>query len=263
MPGTMPRLTDTDRERFRHLHKLGLELRTFFDVGASIGRWSSRVSQDFPRGAFNLFEPLIDHSAEYRRKMETTLARHPSFRLHKVALGAECKKASMYLYPENLVGSTALPLGATPPEARRVEVDMLTIDYVVEEFQLSIPQVIKMDTQGCELNILQGAMKTLPRVDVLLLECWLTRAYGPTTPLFLEVAHWLRQFDFHLWDLGNAWRDGAGVLVAQDCLFMNARSKVSRLANELAPEPERVMANSRSSQELLLQRMKNLLPWRA
>src|SRR5215472_12390576 len=193
MPHKVTRLTDTDRERFRQLRKLGLDLRHFFDVGASIGRWSSRVSQDFPHSAFDLFEPLIDHSAEYSQKMETTLSRHPNFRLHKVALGPECKTACMYLYPENLVGSTALPLDATPPDARRVEVDMLTIDYVVEEFQIPVPQVIKMDTQGCELGILQGATKSLSQVEILLLECWLSRAYGPSTPLLMEVADWLRQ----------------------------------------------------------------------
>lgn len=258
----MPRLTDTDRERFRLLRKLGLDIRSFFDVGASIGRWSSRVSQDFPEATFNLFEPLIDHAPEYRQKMATTLGRHSRFRLHKVALGAECRKTAMFLYPQNLVGSTALPLGATPPEAQRVEVDMLTIDYVVDEFRLPIPQVIKMDTQGCELNILQGATKTLPQVDVLLLECWLTRAYGPTTPLLLEVADWLRRFDFHIWDLGNAWRDGSGMLVAQDCLFLNARCSVSRLRDELIPEPQPVLQSRPRSQELLLQRMKSLLPWR-
>jgi len=254
----MPRLTDTDRERFRHLQKLGLELAHFFDVGASIGRWSSRVSQDFPHGTFNLFEPLIDHSSEYRRKMATTLSRHPTFRLHKVALGAECKRTSMYLYPENLVGSTALPLEFTPADARKVDVDMLTIDYVVEEFRLPVPQVIKMDTQGCELSILQGAAKSLPGVQVLLLECWLTRAYGASTPLLLEVAEWLRKFDFHLWDLGNAWRDSAGVLVAQDCLFLNARSKVSRLQDELHPKPQQAPDRSRMAQDLLLSRVKNL-----
>jgi FkbM family methyltransferase len=252
----MPRLTDTDRERFRHLQKLGLDLRHFFDVGASIGRWSSRMSQDFPHAEFHLFEPLIDHSPDYRVKMQTTLTRHPEFRLHKVALGAECKRTNMYLYPDNLVGSTALPLGSTPPDARVVQIDMVTIDYVIEEFQLAIPQVIKMDTQGCELSILQGGIKTLPRVDVLLLECWLTRAYGPTTPLLLEVAQWLRQFDFHLWDLGNAWRDSSGVLVAQDCLFLNAACKVSRLQAEPGVQAAK---GAPSAQEMLLRRMRNLL----
>jgi FkbM family methyltransferase len=221
------------------------------------------MSQDFPHATFNLFEPLIDHSVEYGKKMATTLSRHPAFRLHKVALGAECKKSWMYLYPENLVGSTALPLGVTPAGARRVEIDMLTIDYVVEEFRIPIPQVIKMDTQGCELNILQGATKSLPRVEVLLLECWLSRAYGETTPLLLEVADWLRKLDFHLWDLGNAWRDPAGVLVAQDCLFLNARSKVSRLANELPLEPQAERERSRNAPDLLLNRVKNLWSRRA
>ena len=254
----MPRLTDTDRERFRHLRKLGLDLVHFFDVGAAIGRWSSRVSRDFPHAAFNLFEPLIDHAPSYRLKMDSTLARHPNFRLHKVALGAECKRTWMYLYPDNLVGSTALPLVSTPPDARRVEVDMLTLDYVVEEFQLPIPQVIKMDTQGCELSILEGATNTLPKVEVLLLECWLTRAYGESTPLLFEVADWLRQFNFHLWDLGNAWRDSDGVLVAQDCLFLNAHSKVSRLRGEIQQQIQSASPPA-PAQDLLLSRMKSFL----
>src|ERR1700681_2040637 len=104
----MPRLTDTDRERFRHLNKLGLELVHFFDIGASIGRWSSRVSQDFPHATFNLFEPLVDHCDWYRQQMDTTLERHPQFRLHKIALGSECKRTWMYVYPDYL-SSTALP----------------------------------------------------------------------------------------------------------------------------------------------------------
>ena len=253
----MPRLTDTDRERFRHLQKLGLDLRIFYDVGASIGRWSSRMSQDFPHATYHLFEPLIDHSPDYSAKMQTTLRRHPDFRLHKVALGPACKKTTMFLYPENLVGSTALELDHKPKDAEEVEIDMVSIDHLVQGLDLPVPQVIKMDTQGCELSILQGATQILPRVDVLLLECWLTRAYGPATPLLLEVAQWLRERDFHLWDLGNAWRDDAGVLVAQDCLFLNARCKISRLHAELAPE--QASAHRASSQELLLRRMKNLL----
>lgn len=225
------RLTDTDRERLRLLQSLGLPLRHFFDVGASIGRWSSRVSQDFPNATFDLFEPLIDHVPNYQRKMATTLLRHPDFRLHKVALGAECKMVTMFLYPGNAFGSTALPLSFTPETARRVEVEMITIDRFLESSP-TVPQVIKMDTQGCELTILEGARKTLPKVQALLLECWLSRAYGPSTPLWFEVAEWLRDFDFHLWDLGNPYRSSDGSLLTQDCLFLNARCPVSRLQSE-------------------------------
>src|SRR5690349_2836871 len=129
------RLTDTDRQQLRHLQKLGLALRHFYDVGASNGLWSSRVSEDFPGATFDLFEPLVDVAPEYQRRMATTLAEHPQFRLHKVALGPQCKTAVMYWYPENAVGSTALELESTPATAKAVEVTMLTLDYAVQEFR--------------------------------------------------------------------------------------------------------------------------------
>jgi hypothetical protein len=59
------------------------------------------------------------------------------------------------------------------------------------------------------------------------------RSYGPKTPLLLEVANFLRQFDFYLWDFGGEWRDDKGVLGAQDCVFLNARAPGSRLLPEL------------------------------
>ena len=255
------RLTDVDRQRFRHLQKLGLDLRHFFDAGASNGRWSSRVSEDFPEAEFDLFEPLAEIAPAYREGLEETLSGHPKFRLHKVALGAECKRASMFLYPQNLVGSTALELGFKPQAAEVVEVDMLTIDYAIQEFRLPVPQVIKIDTQGCELAILRGASRTLPQVEALLLECWLTRGYGKPTPLWLEVAEFLRGVDFHLWDVGNGWRDEEGTLVTQDCFFLNARSRVSRLQDEarrMPPATEPVLAAA-SSRPAWLDRVRNLL----
>lgn len=228
----MPYLAATDRQRLAQLCRLGLEPNHFFDVGASNGVWSNQVSEDFPDATFELFEPLVDLAPAYQEKLTVRLARHPKFRLHKVALGPECTRSPFYLYPEP-ADSTALPLSGAPQEVKRIEVDMLTLDYVVQEFRLPVPQVIKIDTQGCELGVLQGGKRTLPKVQALFLECWLTRAYGPTTPLLLEVEEWLRGFGFHLWDLGNAWRDKDGTLVAQDCIFLNARCKASRLQAEL------------------------------
>ena len=238
MSQTTSSFGELDRQRLRLLQKLGIELRHFFDVGASNGCWSSTMSEEFPEATFELFEPLIDHAPAYRKIIEETLARHPRFRLHKVALGNECKRARMYLYPDNLVGSTALELGAAPQGSESIEVDMLTIDHAVQALKLPAPEVIKMDTQGCELSVLQGAQQTLPQVQVLLLECWLFRGYGQSTPLLSEVANWLREFDFHLWDLGDIYRAEDGVLAAQDCIFLNARSKASRLAEEPRRHPK-------------------------
>jgi FkbM family methyltransferase len=257
-----PNHAATDRQRLALLSKLGVRLRHFFDIGASNGVWSTQVSADFPEATFDLFEPLVDHVPAYREKLEPRLAGHPGFRLHKLALGAECKKSSFYLY-STPVSSTGLRLQYVPQDAKCLEVDVLTIDYVVQEFRLPVPQLIKVDTQGCELNILKGARRTLPQVEVLLLECWLTRGYGKTTPLLDEVAEWLRGFNFYLWDLGNGWRDPSGSLVAQDCLFLNARSKASQLRGELPSEASAAQAQERLAGNILLRGLRRFIPRRS
>src|SRR5437016_2618451 len=186
---------DLDRRRLAQLRKIGVELRRFFDVGGHIGAWTEHIGLDFPEATFDVFEPLLDYAPGRRQEIERTLQGR-QFRLHKVALGAQCKRAKMCVYPENLPGSTALELASIPTDAESIEVDMLTIDRAIDQLRLPIPQVIKIDTQGCELSILEGARETLPGVSVLILECWLVRAYGQKNPLLLEVANFVRQFDF-------------------------------------------------------------------
>jgi FkbM family methyltransferase len=234
MPESSSRLADLDRQRLHQLRQLGLELRHFYDVGASTGKWSTQVAEDFPEAAFDLFEPLADFSPTYQEQLEATVVSHPRFCLHKVAVGAQCKRTLMHVH-RNLVGSTALEMGrAMNGEWQRVEVDMWTLDHVVKVLGRPMPQVVKIDTQGCELSILKGAQSILPEIEVLLIECWLVRGYGQGTPLLFEISDWLSQRGFYLWDLGGEWRDSQGVLVSQDCFFLNARSKLSRLRQEFA-----------------------------
>ncbi len=252
------RSDDLDVQRLLQLRKAGVEPRLLFDGGASNGRWTRRVSQAFPEATFELFEPLIDHAPEYREGMEQLLAAHPRFGLHKVALGQTCRPAQMHI-DKNLVGSTALELGMDGPrEWASIEVEMVTIDHFMEQSNRPSPQVIKLDTQGCELAILQGAERTLPRVDLLLVECWLHRGYGATTPLLLEVAEWLRHLEFYLWDFGGCYRNSGG-LVSQDCYFLNARSKASPLCNEPSRNSAQPKSGVRRRAGGLLRRFGELL----
>src|SRR5579862_4653376 len=94
----MPHLAATDRQRLAQLRALGVQLNHFFDVGASNGVWANQVSEDFPDATFDLFEPLVDLVPAYQEKLEPRLHSHPRFRLHKVALGPERKRAPFYLF---------------------------------------------------------------------------------------------------------------------------------------------------------------------
>ncbi|MFN5515075.1 MAG: FkbM family methyltransferase [Cyanobacteriota bacterium] len=215
-----------DRQVFRRLRNLGYIPQSIFDVGASNSGWSCYIKRVVPEAEFYLFEPLIDHSPAYQDFINQVLKIYPSFHLFKYALGEKSGTVTMKIF-ENTVSSTALNMPDSVHKTIPVEVPMLTLDSAVEKFNLPQPQVIKIDTQGSELAILKGATKILPQVDILFLECWLCRSYGPETPLLTEIADWLLQYNFRLWDIGDPYRNEQAILEALDCVFINANSNIS------------------------------------
>jgi FkbM family methyltransferase len=215
------------RQVFQRLSNLGYHPQVIFDIGASNSGWSCYIKKVLPLAEFYLFEPLIDYCSEYREFIEKTLVMYPSFHLHKIALGEKSGDTTINVFADSVVSSTALDMTSTGIKTIPVPVPMFTLDEAITSLNLPIPQVIKIDTQGSELSILKGAQKTLASVDILVLECWLYRGYGPDTPLLTEIADWLLPFNFRLWDVVEPYRNEQGVLATLDCVFVNTKSGIT------------------------------------
>jgi FkbM family methyltransferase len=215
-----------DQESFLRLQLLGYEPKIIFDIGASDGSWSKDIVEIFPSAEFHLFEPLIAHSLSYKTIIQDNLKQNPNFHLHELALGEKTREAIINIFPA-FVASTALDMEGSELDVIPTKVPMTTVDNLVEMDQLPFPQVIKIDTQGYELAILKGAVKTLPQVDILLIECWFYRGYGKKTPLLTEIANWLLPFGFRLWDVGEVYRNANNVLGTLDCMFVNINSGIA------------------------------------
>lgn len=76
-----------------------------------------------------------------------------------------------------------------------------TLDKVLEEADIHDVDFLKIDTQGSELYILEGATKTIKKsVFGIEVEVEFTHLYK-NQPLFSDVDNFLRKFDFELFDL--------------------------------------------------------------
>ena len=212
---------ELDCKVFERLTKLNYHPQVIFDIGASNGAWSSTIYPVLPNAEYHLFEPLIDYSANYRPIMMANLEKFPAFTLHKYAMGENSGEIIMSVFEGNEAGSTALDMSNSGVAVTSVPVKMITVDEAISSLGLPVPQVIKIDTQGCELSILKGSQENLSKVGVLFLECWLYRGYGKDTPLLTELADWLLPFGFRLWDIGDEYRNEQGVLTTLDCAFVN------------------------------------------
>lgn len=93
------------------------------------------------------------------------------------------------------------------------EVELTTLDQWLASSDLDEIHVLKLDTQGSELQILSGAVSALASVRFLEVEVELNPLYEGQ-PLFGDVDRFLRDHGFMLWRLGHLVHYGLAGLPA-------------------------------------------------
>lgn len=96
----------------------------------------------------------------------------------------------------------------------QVEVEVKTLDEILTKpkyesadwFRKSGVDVLKTDTQGWELEVLQGAGEVLKQTKVVLTEWQFDDIYGQPPPLH-ELDKILSDAGFRLWDISHIYKD--------------------------------------------------------
>ena len=131
-----------------HLDASGVVL----DVGANIGYYSLYM---LPRvAAIHAFEP----DPRALAVLQLNLAGHSNAHVHNVAVGKCIGKSSFILEPSSELSHLA---GASTQRGEECyEVDITMIDQFVAERDLRITG-IKIDVEGADLDVIEGAIETL------------------------------------------------------------------------------------------------------
>ncbi len=147
----------------RRCRERGTRVTTVIDVGASNGCWSRRVVKLFPKASFLMVEARSDHE----KGLQKTVRSHPAFDYIIAAAGN--RVGSIYFDATQLFGGLA---SDTPFKQNCIEVPVTTIDMLVQEKGLKPPFLIKLDTHGFEVPILEGARETLAQSSLVILETY-------------------------------------------------------------------------------------------
>jgi len=140
---------------------------TVIDVGANIGSWALPSAQAVgPTGSVLAFEP-IPHVAEALRK-SAFINRLKHLKVFNFALSDEKGELDFSVELENTGGSR---LGKMSDDQEKVfshlrhfnhiKVKARTLDDVVLEHDLQRVDIVKVDVEGNELSVLEGAQETL------------------------------------------------------------------------------------------------------
>src|SRR5438067_793997 len=144
----------------------GTAAPVIFDVGANRGQSIERFRRAFPGAAIHAFEPGRGTFAELQRRCGNL----PGVYLNNVALGARPEQRTFLHNSRDDMSSFLEPsVDAWGEITARYPVEVITIDDYCAAQGIERIDILKSDTQGFDLAVLQGAQRMLARRAVRLI----------------------------------------------------------------------------------------------
>ena len=202
------------------LVRRGVDL--LFDVGANVGQYAGCARAEGYAGRIVSFEPL----PETHRQLSLAAAGDPEWRVHaRCALGATAGDCEINV-SANSYSSSLLPLlpacTDAAPEAAYVataRTPMTTLDAVFGDYwRRGERAFLKIDTQGFERAVLDGAARSLSDICGVQLELSVKPLYrGQQT--YLPLLSFLEAQGFELWELIPGFADPGGERLQFDAIL--------------------------------------------
>jgi FkbM family methyltransferase len=162
-------------ERWLDVARLSAETRTqiniIFDVGANVGQSAAELALYFPEAKIYSFEPVRETFSILTRNV----GGNPNIAAQNLALGSSAGRSEMYVYDNSLINSIVLnrPYPSRYNlKAQKLECTVDTIDNFCDRHGVSQIGILKIDTEGFELEVLRGARNLMERgmVDFVIAE---------------------------------------------------------------------------------------------
>jgi FkbM family methyltransferase len=213
MPEVLHRLA---RERF--------EPTRIIDVGANVGQWATMVSAAYPRVPLHLIEP----QPHCRPALDAFALRRGATEIHGVVV-TRPGMATVRMWDADAGSSGARVIRDTGAPVYGEVVAATTVDELLGGRIRDTESILfKLDVEGHELDVLEGAQQLLTRVDVIIIETQFYEIEGNGDTTFLELCNAMAPLEFVLYDVaGLASRRRDGRLRMGDVVFVRRTSALA------------------------------------
>jgi FkbM family methyltransferase len=201
-----------------------LSINCVLDVGANRGQFGTLLRGIGYTGWIISFEPV---RANYE-VLKALAAKREPWRVFPYALGAADERREINVAEETVFSSFLTPREESQVRfptnrlERKEEVEVRRLDRILETClkDISSPRIyLKLDTQGFDLAVIEGAQTILPRILALQTEVSLHDLYHGM-PSFVESISRLRAFGFEIIDFVTVNRDVDRLCaIDMDCLM--------------------------------------------
>lgn len=201
------------------------DIATLFDVGANSGQYAGKIRAGGYSGRLVSFEPLSEahDSLSKAAKDDHEWIVHP-----RSAIGDQAGSTTINV-SGNSFSSSIFPMleahASAAPESQYVgteEVKVIKLDDVFGDYAAPDGRnFLKIDTQGFEKQVLEGATDVLGDIAAIRIELSIVPLYegGETFEFFVA---WFKAKGFALWDIERGFCDPrTGRMLQFDGIFVN------------------------------------------
>lgn len=228
----------------KHLLAMNFHPKSVIDVGVAYGTYGLYIH--FPHAKHLLIEPLKEYLPVLQKIVDEFDAEYIL-----AAAGSTNGKIILNVHPD-LSGSSCLKeIEGNHVDGIEREVPRITVADAVLSKGLQGPYLLKVDVQGAELDIVEGAKPILDDIEVIILEASLFKNFI-NGPQFIDVLNYMNDNGYAIYDIfGGHFRPLDNALGQVDLVFVKENG---RFRNDHS------WANRRQREDLVKRRMKSLNP---
>ena len=151
---------------FNTIKKLGFEPQYIIDVGANHGNWTRAALLYFPSASITMIEPQEHLKADVQDLLLRpdinwiTAGAGSEDKMVKFSVG-ELDHSSTFVYSEHEASQRGL---------KQIDMRLVTLNTVVADGGGKMPDLLKIDAEGLDLDVIDGAGDLMGHTEVILLE---------------------------------------------------------------------------------------------
>jgi FkbM family methyltransferase len=149
----------------------------FIDVGANVGDWADLFLQSMPEGGRGL---LFDPSSTAAERLRHRFQEIPGIEVVPAAVSQKIGEAAFFEEPGAGMTSSLVPGSSRRSTAERL-VRVTTLDLEADRRGLDYIDFVKVDAEGHDLHVLQGASKLLSERRIGVVQFEYHKTWAATT----------------------------------------------------------------------------------